>query len=68
MAPKVNKFKAAHLGAVAFGLSKAAPTGIVRDPAEEIQTGVAEDTHMYQGEHTLPAPNLSDELLTEKLT
>ena len=46
-----NEFREAHLGAVAFGLSKSAPSDLIRDPARDVYTGVAEDVHMFEGEH-----------------
>ena len=46
-----NKFREAHLGAVTFSLSKSAPSDLICDPARDVYTGVAENVHMFKGEH-----------------
>lgn len=48
---KVNKsFKQAQLAAMANGISKAGPSDVIRNPANDVQEGVVDDDAMaYEG-------------------
>lgn len=49
MPPKSAKFKSAHMSAVAHGLSKAAPSDEIRNPADDVQTDTGRGDQMHEG-------------------